>query len=126
VVNKCYLVLVYNQTIVIILVSKKSHIVLLYNSISRTAFKNLLSLVGKFKEYVNSLATNNPHISNYQEMNGTLQYLFESWPLRLESLESFIKDAGIITDKMTDKWMKGNRNSFLTKHLKYTLHYSFY
>ncbi|GES79757.1 mediator of RNA polymerase II transcription subunit 16 [Rhizophagus clarus] len=97
-------------------VSKKSHIVLLYNSTSRTAFKNLLSLVGKFKEYVNSLAANSPQISSIQEMNGTLQYLFESWPLRLESLESFIRDTGIITDKVIDKWMKEMSNPQWAKY----------
>lgn len=109
-----YLFSIITKKFVTILVSEKSHIVLLYNSTSRTAFKNLLSLVKKFKENVNLLAASSPHISNIQEMNGTLQYLFDSWPLELESLELFIKDAGIITDKVTDKWMKGNKNSSLT------------
>ncbi|GBC24190.2 uncharacterized protein OCT59_008894 [Rhizophagus irregularis] len=98
------------------LLSEKSHIVLLYNSTSRTAFKNLLSLVKKFKDNVNSLAASSPHISNIQEMNGTLQYLFDSWPLKLESLELFIKDTGIITDKVTDKWMKDKNNPQWAKY----------
>src|SRR5436305_11807499 len=84
---------------------KKSHIVLLYNSISRTAFKNLLPLVGKFKEYINSLAVNSPRHFIIQEMNRNIQYLFESWPLKLESLESFINESSTIIEKS----MKGNK-----------------
>ncbi|CAI2169054.1 12047_t:CDS:10 [Funneliformis geosporum] len=90
--------------------SEKSHIILLYNLISRTAFKNLLSLVGKFKEHVNSLAANSP--LDFQDMNRTLQYSFESWPLKLESLESFINEAGSIIDKS----MKEISDPQLTKY----------
>ncbi|CAG8664270.1 6968_t:CDS:10, partial [Funneliformis caledonium] len=92
---------------------EKSHIILLYNLISRTAFKNLLSLVGKFKEYVNSLAINSP--IDFQDMNRTLQYSFESWPLKLESLESFINEAGSIIDKS----MKDPQDPQLTKYVMF-------
>ncbi len=63
----------------------------------------MLSLVGKFKDHINSLATDNPR--EFQEMNRTLQYSFESWPLKLESLEKFINEASTIIDNS----MKGNK-----------------
>ena len=66
----------------------------------------MLPLVGKFKEYINTLAVNGPRTFSIQEMNRNIQYLFESWPLKLEALESFINESSTIIEKS----MKGNKN----------------
>ncbi|CAG8463137.1 18577_t:CDS:10 [Acaulospora morrowiae] len=77
-----------------VLATEKSHIVLLYHSISRSALKNLLSLVGKFKDYIE-----NSSDSSIQDIHRSLNYSFEKWPLKLESLESFIKDSSAVIEK---------------------------
>ncbi|CAG8506580.1 7368_t:CDS:10 [Diversispora eburnea] len=82
-----------------VLASEKSHIVLLYHTISRSALKNLLSFVEKFKDYISQLAINNPKDSVIQEMNKTLEYSFERWPLKLDLMNSFMNESSTVIEK---------------------------
>lgn len=79
--------------------SEKSHIVLFYNPITRKALKNLIQLIGQFKETLSNLTRQNPSDSTFYELNKSLQFAFDKWPLNLKSLESFINESFEIIEK---------------------------
>ncbi|CAG8650408.1 9340_t:CDS:10 [Dentiscutata erythropus] len=79
--------------------NEKSHIVLLYHSISRSALENLISYVGQFEKYIAKLYSNNPSDPKNKMMHRSLQYSFEKWPLKLDLLGSFIKESRQIIEK---------------------------
>ncbi|RIB24962.1 hypothetical protein C2G38_2139014 [Gigaspora rosea] len=79
--------------------NEKSHIVLLYHFISRSALKYLISHVGKFEKYITKLYTTNPGDPNNKKMHQSLQYSFEKWPLKLDLLELFINESSKVIEK---------------------------
>ncbi|CAJ0745195.1 13237_t:CDS:10 [Entrophospora sp. SA101] len=79
--------------------SEKSHIVLFYNPITRNALKNLIILVGQFKETLYNLSKQNSSDSAIYELNKSLQFSFDKWPLDLAFLKSFIDESFEIIEK---------------------------